>query len=303
MTADALAPGVEALVAHLRGRTVEDLLAGTIEAPGSEPAPVPGVVATDLALDAPSPVPVRRYLPDDRRGSGPGVVWVHGGAWMYGSLDDPEADAVARRMCLRLGATVLSVDYRLAPAHTFPAPIEDVVVALDALAADPAVDPSRIVLGGASAGGNIAAGAALALRDRGGVQPAALLLAYPATDPKGGPYPDERPEVCPQLLWFDPDTTGFLFDVYLGGAAPMPQAVPASGDLGGLPPTLVTTSSLDALADQAVRFAELAAAAGVTVEHHAVDGVLHGYLSMCGVVEAADAALERHLTWIEDHLA
>ncbi len=300
-----LAPGVEPLSAHLHGQTLDDVLAGRVEAPVQVPAPVLDVVAVDAELpgldDGPA-VPVRRYAPEAASsGPRPGVVWVHGGAWMFGDLDQPEADAVARRLCRTLDAIVWSVDYRLAPTHTFPAALDDVIAAFTAAAADPDVDPALLALGGASAGGNLAAGAAQALRDRG-LPPAVVFLAYPATDPAGGPYPADRPEVCPPLLWFDEPTTNGAFSLYLGGATDPRYAVPAAGDLAGLPPTLVTTSTLDGLADQALRYVDLLTTAGVEVEHHAVDGLLHGYLNMCGTVDAADAALERHAAWLADRL-
>jgi acetyl esterase len=230
-------------------------------------------------------------------------VWVHGGAWVGGDLDMPEAHAVAPRLAARLSAVVVSVDYRLAPAHPYPAALDDVVAAFEWLGRLPGVEPGRLALGGASAGGNLAAGAAQNLRDRGGVQPDACVLAYPATDPLGGPYEGARPAVCPPLLWFDRALTSLAFEVYLAGADAVAPAVPAAGDLRGLPPTLITTSALDALEPQAVRFGELLAAAGTEVTHHRVDGVLHEYLDLCGDVAVADDALRRHGDWLAARLA
>jgi len=221
---------------------------------------------------------------------------------MGGDLDMPEADAVARRLSRLLDAVVVSVDYRLAPQAPYPAALDDVVAAFEATANDPAVDADRVALGGASAGGNLAAGAAQELRDRGGPVPAVVLLAYPATDPVGGPYVGERPDLCPELLWFDGALTGATFSVYLAGRDPHPYAVPAAGTLEGLPPTLVTTAEYDALAPQGVRYAELLRAAGVEAEHARVDGVLHGYLDLVGAVAAADRALEQHAAWVAGRL-
>ena len=299
-----LAAGVSEAIGYLYDATLEDLAAGRVEAPELHPAPVPGVSTVDVEVGTDPVVRIRRYRHDDAgvEGPRPAVVWAHGGGWMGGELDMPEADAVARRLCAGLDAVVFSVDYRLALDATYPAAMDDVVAAFDAAAADHEVDGDRITLGGASAGGNLAAAAAQVLRDRGGAQPVAVVLAYPATDPIGGPYDSERPHVCPPLLWFDQAMTSMLFRVYLGGADPHPYAVPAAGDLAGLPPTLVTTSALDGLEDQAVRYVGLLTAAGVDVTHHRAEDLLHGYLNMVGTVAAADAMLERHAAWIEERI-
>src|SRR3954452_927450 len=117
-------------------------------------------------------VPVRIYSPRDGTPSGAGVVWMHGGAFVAGDLDMPEADALARELCARAGAVVVSVDYRLATGGgRFPGPHDDVVAAwrwTAEHAAELGIDPARLAIGGASAGGNLAAGAALRLRDEGG---------------------------------------------------------------------------------------------------------------------------------------
>ena len=145
-----------------------------------------------------------------------------------------------------------------------------------------------------------AASAALAMTDRSAASPRALFLAYPATDPVSGPWPEtDRPEVCPELLWFDRRFLRGIFSIYLGGAPADATAIPAAGALERLPPTLITTAEYDALAPQAERFAELARAAGRRVEMHAISGVLHGYLNLVGSgVEAADDALRRHVAWL-----
>ncbi|MBX3314068.1 MAG: alpha/beta hydrolase [Actinobacteria bacterium] len=295
---DDLAPGVAPLIAHLHGRTAQDLLAGGAADPAPPPRPVHGVVAADVALPGDPPVAARRYEPTGGAGSGTGIVWVHGGAWVFGTLDDAEADAVARRLCDALDAVVVSVDYRLAPRHRHPAALDDVVASFEALVTDDAVEPTRTVLGGASAGGHLAAAASQVLRDRGGPAPAAVFLAYPATNPPGGPYPADRPDVVPDLLWLDRAKTNLLFGVYADGRPEAPYLLPAGGTLTGLPPTLVTTSTLDALEPQALRYVELLRRAGIEVEHHPCTGLLHGYLSMVGVVDAADDALARHVAWI-----
>ncbi len=304
MTGHRLADGVAEGIRHLRDATVEDYLAGTIEAPVLSPAPVPCVSSTERSVGATGAARVRRYERDDHAaGPRPGVVWAHGGGWMGGEIDMPEADAVARRMCAALDAVVYSVDYRLAPDATYPAAMDDVVAAFGAAAEEPNVSADRVVLGGASAGGNLAASAAQVLRDRGGSRPVAVVLAYPATDPVGGPYDHKRPDVCPPLLWFDQPTTAFLFEVYLGGADPHPYAVPADGDLTGLPPTLIITSAVDALEDQALRYLELLDTAGVATAHHRTEDLLHGYLNFVGTVARADEMLDDHIAWMKEQIA
>lgn len=289
-----LAPGVEARIAHLWGATLDDVLAGRLETPTFTTEPVAAVSAED------------RHLPDGRRlarryepaeptpGLRPGIVWVHGGAWVSGDLDMPEADAVARRLASWCGAVVWSVDYRLAPAHTHPAAIDDVTTVLEWAAADPAADPERLHLGGASAGAHLAAAAVA------GAPPlAGLTLAYPAIDPIDGPYGTDRPDTCPELLWFDRSVVAGAFSLYLGTATAA-LALPLRGDLSVWPPTLVTLSTLDALAPQGELVAERLAAAGVPVAVDRHDDLLHGFLDQCGDVAAADAALRRVALFVDE---
>jgi acetyl esterase/lipase len=158
------------------------LLDGDIPQPAPRPV-VEGVTVTDEAFDGPhGSIPVRIY----RAGTGgPGFVWSHGGGWVGGDLDMPEADATSRRIAKGIEGVVVSVDYRLAPTHVFPVPADDVVAAFEATAgraAELAIDPSRIGLGGASAGGHLSALAAA----RTTPTPKAVVLVYPAVDPPAG---------------------------------------------------------------------------------------------------------------------
>jgi acetyl esterase/lipase len=308
-----LDPDLVPLVQHLYGATFEQLASGELKSPPLLPAPVEGIVVDDRELPGRhGAIPVRCYRPD-RPASGPvpALVWNHGGGWLFGDLDMPEADAVCRRVALALDGVCISVDYRLAPAHHYPVPMDDVVAAYEGAATDIlglGIDPTRVALGGASAGANLAAGAALVLRDAQGKRPAALLLAYPATDPIGGPYPPHRPKECPTVMWLDgPIVTG-LFSTYLGPDAGDPDtigapAVPGVADLTELPPTLVTTAGYDALKPQADRFVVLLRKAGVDVEHHDLPALLHGYLNMVGSLPAADEALRQHTDWLRQVLA
>ncbi|MEM9515675.1 MAG: alpha/beta hydrolase [Actinomycetota bacterium] len=292
---------IAAHVAHLRNASLDDVLAGRVERPALQPALVPGVRAVD-GRAGPHDIPVRWYLRDDASATlRPAIVWAHGGAWIAGDLDMPEADAVARRLCARLDAVVCSVDYRLAPQYTHPAALDDLLAAFDATTAHPRVDAERVVIGGASAGGTLAALAAQQLRDRAADQPVAVVLAYPATNPAGGPYDAVRPDVCPPVLWLDRAVTAGAFALYVGAESTddtVETVAPAAHDLSGLPRTLVTTAAIDALADQAVAYVETLRAAEVEVTHHLVDAVLHGYLNLTGVFPIADRALDRHIEWI-----
>jgi acetyl esterase/lipase len=302
-----LDPTIRQRVAHLYGKTLVDLLNDRIELPPEpERESVEGVTSWRDIMEGPhGDVPLRIYLGEASMPPRRALVWCHGGAWMRGDLDMAEADGVAQRVAADLPGVVVSVDYRLAPAYTHPVPIDDVVAAFEAVADRAigracAVDPARVGLGGASAGAHLAACAALAMTDRSAASPSALFLAYPATDPVSGPWPEtDRPEVCPELLWFDGRFLPGIFSIYLGGAPADATAIPAAGALERLPPTLITTAEYDALAPQAERFAELARAAGVRIEMHAITGVLHGYLNLVGSgIAVADEALHRHLDWL-----
>ncbi len=301
-----LDPAIAAQVAHLFDATLAQLLSGEIDgvAPAA-PLLRDDVERTDLEVPGPAgPVRVRWYRsvvldPDE---PAPALVWAHGGGWQYGDLDMPEADSVAQVVAGDMAGVVVSVDYRLAPQHRHPAALDDVLAAYDHVVREGAghgVDTDRVALGGASAGGLLAAAAALVL-GAAGRPPAALVLAYPVTDPDGGPYDDECDPDCPPVLWLGHEGTTGLFANYLDGdpAAADAPIVPARGDLSVLPPTLVTTAECDSLRPQGVRFVELARAAGVAVEHHDVAGVLHGYLNTVGDQPLADAALDRHVAWL-----
>ena len=310
-----LDPDVIPLIQHLYGVSFAQLIAGEAGGPAPEPAPVAGVEIENATIDGPhGAVPVRIYRLEGSTGPQPAIVWSHGGGWQFGDLDMPEADAVAARVAAALPGVVVSVDYRMAPAHHHPVPVDDVLAVFDdvvARAGARGVDATRVGIGGASAGAHLSALAAIALRDRaagaslGSAVPAALVLAYPATDPVDGPYPDERPDECPEVMWLNGPIVAGLFALYLGGGddgSAMP-AVPATAVLAGLPPVLVTTAGYDALTTQAERFVGLLEAAGVPVTHHHEAGLLHGYLNMVGVLPAADRALDHHAAWLRDTLS
>jgi acetyl esterase/lipase len=278
------------------------------EVPQPAPRPVAGVTATDRVFDGPhGPIPVRVYRSDGAPASGaPAFVWNHGGGWVGGDLEMPEADATSRRIALGIDGVVVSVAYRLVPAHVFPVPLDDVAAAFEATVSandELGIDAGRIGLGGASAGGHLSALAAAKVTPA----PKAVVLVYPAVDPPGGPY-DERPADCRRRWWFDRESAMGLFAGLLGPAvdpehAPTASLPTVAARGGHLPPTLVTTAgAYDGLTAQAVRYGELLREDGVDVTVHDVDGVLHGYLNLVGIVDAADAALERHIDWLRQKL-
>lgn len=300
-----LDPDVAAQVAHLFDATLAQVLSGQVPGPpAAPPLRRDDVSTTDATVPGPGgPVRVRIQRSRDiaPHELAPALVWAHGGGWRHGDLDMPEADSVAQVVAATLPGVVLSVDYRLAPEHRFPAPLDDVAAVQGWAVTEGAhhgIDPARVALGGASAGAHLALAAAIA-HTAAGAPPAALLLAYPVVDPVGGPYPSERHPDCPPLLWLDADAMGPMFAALVGDPdEPPPGAVPLHADLAGLPPTLVTTAECDALADQAHRFVDLARRAGVDVSVHDVEGVLHGYLNTVGDSARADAALDGHVAWL-----
>ncbi len=300
----AIDPDVAAQVAHLFDATLAQVLTGEVEGPPAATALHRDDVTTTDATVAGSggPVGVRLYRSAALAPTAPAptLVWAHGGGWGHGSLDMPEADSVAQVVAATLPGVVVSVEYRLAPRHRFPAPMDDVVAVQHwavTRGESHGIDPGRVVLGGASAGAHLALLAAVALTEAG-TPPAALFLAYPVVDPVDGPYPPERHPDCPPVLWLDGEAMTAMFEQLVGEADQRrPEAVPMHADLSGLPPTLVTTAECDALAPQAHRFAELTRRAGVRTAVHDVGGVLHGYLNSVGDSPLADAALARHVAW------
>jgi acetyl esterase/lipase len=221
-------------------------------------------------------VPVRVYAPRARSGLGPGVLYIHGGGFFSGSVaaEHPNSTAIARE----LGVVVVSVEYRLAPEHPFPAPLEDCYAALVWLhehASDLGVDPARIAVAGSSAGGGLAAGLALLARDRGGP---ALCFQY-----LGIPELDDRLDTPSMLrftdtpLWARPAAIQ-SWRFYLGETDDVsPYAAPARAeDLAGLPPAYVTTMEFDPLRDEGISYGLRMLQAGVSVELHSFPGTFHG---------------------------
>lgn len=230
-----------------------------------------------------SGVGVRLFRPTGvAPGRGPALLWIHGGGYVIG--DAAQDDVLCRRFARELGATVASVNYRLAPEYPYPVPVEDCYSALHWLTQLPSVDPARVAIGGASAGGGLAAALALLTRDRGEIELAAQLLVYPMIDDrtvhrKGLDHPGHR-------LW-NQSSNRFGWRAYLGDADPN-EAVPARrDDLAGLPPAWIGVGTLDLFHDEDLAYAERLRVAGVQCEVMVVDGAFHGF---DGIAPKADVS-------------
>jgi acetyl esterase len=256
-----------------------------------------GEVADATVDGAVGPRPARVYRPADGAAVVPTVLFLHGGGFVIGDLDTH--DNQARAICAGTGAVVVSVDYRLAPEHRWPAAAEDAVAALGWLvdhAADLGGDPARVGVAGDSAGGNLAAVAALAARERGWPL-AAQLLVYPGTD-FVGEWPSRRDNgegfflTHDDLVWFGRHYLGADEDTIDPETLSDPWLSPLRADLAGLAPAVVVTAEFDPLRDEGDAFARALAAAGVEVDHLPSPGMIHGYFDMFTFSPAARAAVD-----------
>ena len=229
-----------------------------------------------------SGVGVRLYRSAGAPDRGPALLWIHGGGYVIGEA--AQDDVLCRRFARELGATVASVNYRLAPEHPYPAPLEDCYSALTWLSRLPSVDPARVAIGGASAGGGLAAALALLARDRGEIGLAAQLLVYPMLDDRTVLRSDlDDPG---HRLW-NQSSNKFGWRSYLGDADPN-VAVPARrSDLAGLPPAWIGVGTLDLFHDEDLDYAERLRVAGVPCEVMVVPGAFHGF---DGVAPKADVS-------------
>lgn len=269
-----------------------------------EPAQAPPAVHTrgESAPGPHGPVPVRIYTPaGEVPARAPGLVWLHGGGFIGGDLDMREADWTAREVCAAAGAVVVSVDYRLAVGGVcYPVPHDDTVAAVSWArdrAGDLGIDLARIAIGGASAGANLTAGAALKLRDRDGWVPAALVLVYPALHAQ---IPAPSPSLAAALaelppLFHSSATEGNpLSENYLGGPLSSADgyAFPAGAVLDGLGPTLVLNAEYDRLRASGEAFTAALALTGVDIRQVTIRGLLHGFLNLPAEVEPVRQCLD-----------
>jgi acetyl esterase/lipase len=255
--------------------------------------PMPeGVEITDHEVSGPDgPVPVRLYRP---AGALPAVaLYVHGGGMIGGTLAG--YDPLVAGYAAASHVTLLSVDYRLAPEHPFPAGVDDAFAALTWLAehsTDWGADPGHVGIMGDSAGGGIAAGVALMARDRGGPALAGQVLVYPMLDDRTI-TPD--PALEGLTTWsYDDNVTGWraLLGDDAQGVDVSPYAAPArAADLSGLPPTYIDVGGLDIFRDEDIAYAARLSAAGVPTELHVVPGAPHGYEILGGLCDLTTRAM------------
>ncbi len=262
-----------------RARAILDQLFAAMAAD----APViEGVTTTEMVAkgkDGNPDVTVRVHRPDGLEGAVPGLCWIHGGGMVlgYAAMDDVAMQALAAS----LGLVAVAAEYRLAPEHPYPAPLEDCYTALRWMVEEAdslGIDAERVAIGGASAGGGLAAGLALLARDRDEVSPVFQLLIYPMIDDRN--VTDSSINVTHPQVWHrDANIAGWA--AYLGELSGTDQvpgyAAPARAtDLAGLPPAYIVVGEFDLFLDEDMEYARRLIHAGVPVELHVFPGAFHG---------------------------
>lgn len=271
------------------GITLDDIpatrqfLAGLTTAMAAQAPEIPGVVTSDHLAPGPDGAPdvmVRIYQPETRPDTLPALLWIHGGGYVLGDVEGD--DLKAKSMALALNCVVASVEYRLAPEHPFPAPLEDCYAALKWLAGSAkqfGVNPARIAIGGASAGGGLAAGLGLLARDRAEIAVCYQLLIYPMIDDSN--VEQAGPNVPDAPLWTRASNL-------LGWRAYLQQEPGSTGvsayaaafraeDVSGLPPTFIGVGTPDLFRDEDIAYAQRLINAGVPTELHVYADAFHGF--------------------------
>lgn len=268
--------------------------------------PDPAEMASVRSIAIPGPagdIPARLYTPNKLRqdeGLAPALVFFHGGGWVIGDLETH--DVVCRGIAHDGELLVISVDYRLAPEHKFPAAVDDAIAATRWIADNAkklGIDPEQLSVGGDSAGGNLSAVVALHARDHGGPLLAGQVLIYPATDFSMRHPSHSEPETSVLLThsvirWFR--------DHYLSGAQDADdwRASPARAEtLAGLPPAFVITAGADPLRDEGDEYARRLLDAGVPVVHRTYPGQFHGFFTMGKLLPQANVAVREIGDWLK----
>lgn len=259
------------------------MLQGMTAAIKEEAPPVEGVESEDRSApgtNGAADVDLRIYRPAGATGNLPGLLWMHGGGFALGDIELD--DLMAAQMAKDVGCTVVSVDYRLAPEDPYPAAIDDCYSALEYIAgnaSDLGIREERIAVGGASAGGGLAAGLALLSRDRGQIPIAFQLLIYPAiNDCNTAPADEDNPDT---LFWNRANNI-LAWNYYLNGKAgdadvPAYAAPFRAENLSGLPPAYIPVGELDLFVEDNSRYAQRLIAASVPTELHIYPGAFHAF--------------------------
>ena len=247
-------------------------------------------------------IPARIYTPNKLRqtdGLAPCLVFFHGGGWVIGDLDTH--DVVCRKLADEGRLIVISIDYRRAPEHKFPAAVDDAIAATAWIATQAkefGIDASRLVVGGDSAGGNLATVVAIAARDGNGPAISGQVLIYPATDFTMAQPSHSEPETSILLTH---SVVRWFRDHYLNGTADVHdwRASPAlAGTLVGLPPAYVLTAGADPLRDEGDDYARRLEQAGVAVTHRTFPGQFHGFFTMGKLLQQANVAASEIGAWL-----
>lgn len=261
--------------------------------------PVPIGTVEDQMIPGPGgDLRIRIYHPETADTALPVFLFIHGGGFVIGSIES--RDPQCRMICRDVGCMVVSLDYRMGPEHPFPAAPEDCWAALTWIAenaANTGVDPSRIAVGGDSAGGNLAAGLALRARNAGGPELCAQILIYPVTDlffeqglPSYALLDADYFLTRDQMIWY--------YDCYTPGLTKTDDirlSPCKADDLSGLPPAQIITAEFDPLRDDGKRYGERLEAAGVAVEYTCMSGMIHGYWHYGKRIDAATEALNLNI--------
>lgn len=293
-------PGVRHVPLDLLRQSVRD---SSIAIPPAADAVVAAVA--DAVIPGPGgDLPIRTYTPSGE-GPFPVVVYLHGGGFVVGDLDTQ--DMIARSLCAWAEAVVVSVDYRLAPEHRFPAAVDDTDAALRWAAAHAASfngNPARLALAGDSAGANLACAAALVARDRGGPAVRAVVNLYGSCNYPGTATPSAVEFADGPIL--RADDVAWFWEQYLADPAQQddPRASPLrAANHAGLPPHFVGTAECDPSRDDAEDFAGKLIAAGVETRLVRYPGMVHGFASWVGFLPGARAALQDAAAFLKAHLA
>jgi acetyl esterase len=278
-----------------------EALAATVKETAGEPEPV-GSISNRSILGPLGDIPIRVYTPEGASPF-PALVYFHGGGWVAGDLE--MVDPLCTLLANRAGAVVVSVAYRLAPEHKFPAPLEDCYAAAQWVsdnAAEFDVDPRRIAVGGDSSGANLAAAVSIVTRDNGTPDLAFQLLFYPVTNLD---YETDSYRENGAGYFLTTDMMRWFWGHYLeseDNGRDMRASPLLVEDASGLPPTFVVTAEFDPLRDEGEAYAELLREAGNDVTVKRYDGQIHGFVTRSGIMDKGKQAIEDAATQMRQAL-